>query len=105
MKFQQLVKNHPTVLIDFFATWCGPCQAMNPILKEVVRKTGDQVKVVKIDIDKNSGLANQLNIRSVPTLLLYHQGELQWRHSGMYSADGLVQLITCLLYTSDAADE
>ncbi len=93
MTYQQLTKNHPIVLIDFFATWCGPCQAMNPILKEVVRKMGDQVKVVKIDIDKNRNLAATLNIQSVPTLMIYHQGVLQWQHSGMYSADGLVQLL------------
>jgi len=101
MTFQQLIKNHPTIVVDFFATWCGPCQAMSPILQEVVRETSGQAKVIKIDVDKNSSLATQLNIQSVPTLMIYHHGELQWRHSGMYSSDGLVQLINNINHNNE----
>ena len=69
--FREIVASKKPVLIDFFAEWCGPCKTLVPILTQVAKEMGDQVKVIKIDIDKNPILAQKLNVRSVPTLAIY----------------------------------
>lgn len=91
--FQELINGEQPVLVDFFAEWCGPCKAMAPVLKEVAGKIGESAKVIKIDIDKNQQLANQLGIRGVPTFILYQNGEVKWRESGMQSATKLLNVI------------
>ena len=93
MKYKDLINGEVPVLVDFSATWCGPCKAMEPILKEVSSKQGDQAKIIKIDIDRNRKLAEQLGIKSVPTFILYKKGEQVWRGSGMQSVKSLNDLI------------
>jgi len=91
--FADIIKSDKPVLIDFFATWCGPCQQLSPILKEVKDALGDSVSIFKVDVDKNQELAAMQQVRGVPTLLLYQKGQLLWRQSGVVSKAQIVQTI------------
>ncbi len=88
-KFDELIKSETPVIVDFFATWCGPCQMMHPILEELAGRVGDKARVIKIDIDKNRRLAAVYNVRSVPTLMIFKDGDLKWRVSGVQQANVL----------------
>ncbi len=91
--FNKLIASHKIVLIDFYATWCGPCKTLAPILKDLKDELKETVKIIKIDVDKNQPLASKLAIRGVPTLLLYKNGEQVWRQSGVLSKNQLVDVI------------
>ena len=92
--FQNIITATPTVLVDFYATWCGPCHTLAPILKSVKDALGDQVRIVKIDVDKNPSLSTQYQVRGVPTLILFKNGKQVWRQSGVLSKTDLIQVIT-----------
>ncbi len=92
-KYGDLIANSKLLLVDFSAAWCGPCQTLAPILDEVAKKVGSKAKIVKIDVDKNQSLAGKLNVRGVPTLILYKNGSQVWRQSGVVPANQLVKLI------------
>ncbi len=93
MSFSELINGETPVLVDFMATWCGPCIAMAPILEEVAGKFGDRVRIVKVDVDQNRALAAHFNIYGVPTFILFKKGEAVWRQSGMVSASFLEELL------------
>ena len=82
-KFSEIINSDQPVLIDFYADWCGPCKMVSPIVQEVARETTGKAKVIKIDVDKNQQLAGKLQIRGVPTLMIYKNGELKWRQAGV----------------------
>ncbi len=91
--FSALINGEKPVLIDFFATWCGPCKAQAPILEEVKRRVGDAASVIKIDVDKNPSVAARYQIQGVPTLMIFKKGNVVWRRSGVAQADELDRLI------------
>jgi thioredoxin 1 len=95
--FQSILDTNKPVLIDFFATWCGPCQTLTPILKEVKDSLGDKVSILKIDVDKNQSIASQHQVRSVPTLLLFKDGKQVWRQSGVLSKNDLISIVSTYL--------
>jgi thioredoxin 1 len=90
-KFSDLINGNIPVLVDFSAEWCGPCKMMAPILKEVASKVDGKVKILKVDIDKNPQAANAYNVQSVPTMILFKNGEIKWRQSGVMQAGQLAE--------------
>ena len=77
-KFEELIASETLVLIDFYATWCGPCRTMHPILEELKKEKGERLRIAKIDVDKHENLATSLRIQSIPTLILYKKGQILW---------------------------
>ncbi|MBD9180600.1 MAG: thioredoxin [Odoribacter splanchnicus] len=94
-KFEELIKGNVPVLVDYFATWCGPCKMMHPILEEVKKQLGDKVKILKIDIDvpANRQSVYTYQVQSVPTLMLFKDGKMLWRQSGVVQAKPLKEII------------
>lgn len=93
MKFSEIINTNEKVLVDFFAEWCGPCKTLAPILKELKSELGDEIKVVKINVDKNQKLSSDLGVRGVPTMILYKNGQPVWRQSGVLPVNELRQII------------
>lgn len=91
--FGDIIKSSKPVLIDFSAEWCGPCKMMKPILDQLKSKVGDSATIIKIDVDKNPGIATQYQIMGVPTLMIFKDSQLKWRQSGVVSATALEELI------------
>ncbi|PHQ29319.1 MAG: thioredoxin [Leeuwenhoekiella sp.] len=91
--FGTLTDSDIPVLIDFYATWCGPCQTLAPILQDVKKDLGEKVKIVKIDVDKNPAIAQKFQVRGVPTLMLFKNGKQLWRQSGVLSRADLKQVV------------
>ena len=93
MTFKEMIQSNKPVLVDFHATWCGPCKMMSPILKEVKDNVGDAVSVIKVDVDKNPQAAAMYQVQGVPTLILFKNGEPVWRQSGVVPKANLINII------------
>ena len=93
INFETFIKSEKPVLIDFFATWCGPCKALAPILKQVKDSLGERITILKIDVDKNQQISNQYQVRGVPTMILFKEGKQLWRQSGVLSLDEIIKTI------------
>lgn len=93
-KFSELINSDQPVLVDFFAEWCGPCKTMAPILKDVASQVDGKARIIKVDIDKNPAAASAYGVRSVPTLILFKNGQIKWRQPGVIEASKLVSLIS-----------
>lgn len=91
--FNEIIQSSKPVLVDFFATWCGPCQTLSSILKQVKDNLGDRISIIKIDVDKNQQIASQYQVRGVPTMILFQNGKQLWRQSGVLSTPDLIRVI------------
>lgn len=91
--FSEIINQEKPVLVDFFATWCGPCQTMSPILKQVKEDLGESVSIIKIDVDKNKTLASKFQVRGVPTFMLFKNGKQVWKQAGLITKNELKQKI------------
>jgi thioredoxin 1 len=91
--FDTIIKSEKPVLIDFFATWCGPCKTLAPILKQVKDNLGERITIIKIDVDKNQQLASKYQVRGVPTMILFQNGNQLWRQSGVLSKEEIIKTI------------
>lgn len=87
--FNEIIKSSKPTLVDFYASWCGPCKMQSPIIEQLKEKIGDEAKILKVDVDKNQALAMQYRVMSIPTLMIFKGGEIVWRESGLQQLDFL----------------
>jgi len=91
--FNEIINGDKPVLVDFFATWCGPCKAMTPIIEEIGKEMHDEARILKIDVDKNQEAASQYQVQAVPTLIIFKKGVAVWRNAGAMDKASLLQQI------------
>ena len=91
--FENIIQSEKPVLIDFFATWCGPCKMLAPVLKEVKDSLGERITILKVDVDKNQELSSKYQVRGVPTMILFQNGKQLWRQSGVLTKDEIIKNI------------
>ena len=92
--FNDIINSEGLTLVDFFATWCGPCKTMHPVLEQLKAELGDSIRIIKIDVDKNNSLAANYRVQSVPTLMLFRKGEMLWRQSGALRLNDLKAIVS-----------
>jgi len=92
--FNDIINSEQLTLVDFFATWCGPCKMMHPVLEQLKDEMGESIRIIKIDVDKNTNLAMNYRVQSVPTLMLFRKGEMLWRQSGALRLNDLKAIVS-----------
>lgn len=93
-KFNDVINSDQLTLVDFYATWCGPCKMMHPVLEQLKADLGDSIRIIKLDVDKSGDIAEAYRIQSVPTLMLFREGETLWRQSGAMRLADLKAIIS-----------
>lgn len=96
-KFNEIINGNQLTLVDFFATWCGPCKMMHPVLEQLKDEMGESIRIIKVDVDKNEKLSENYRIQSVPTLILFRGGEAVWRQSGAMRLSDLKGVVSSYL--------
>ena len=91
--FDTIINENRPVIVDFHALWCGPCKIQSPILKQIADEFGERIRVIKIDIDLNQGIAGRFNIQSVPTLMIFRKGEIKYQQAGVHTRPQLMKII------------
>jgi len=95
LNFADLISNSDIpVLVDFYADWCGPCQAMAPMIAEIAGEMSEKIKVIKVDVEKNPAVSTAYKISGIPTLILFHKGQIKWRQSGLIPKPELLRMLT-----------
>jgi len=92
--FTDVINADRLVLVDFFATWCGPCKAMHPVLEQLKKQLGDRLRIIKVDVDKHQSVAYQYQVQAVPTLMLFRRGQMLWRQSGALPLQQLQAIVS-----------
>jgi len=95
--FESIINDNKPVIIDFHALWCGPCKTQSPILKDLAAELGEQVRVIKIDVDQNPEISNRYQIRSVPTLMIFKNGQAVYRQAGLHTRQQLMNILTPMI--------
>lgn len=101
--FSDIIQGDMPVLVDFSAEWCQPCKLMKPILQELHEKMGNEIRIIKVDIDQSPAASSFYNVTSVPTLMLFQKGNILWRKSGVVPAVSLQKIITQLIISQNNA--
>ena len=91
--FSEIINSKTPTLVDFYAEWGGPCKTMHPILDQLKSEVGDRAKILKIDVDKNPSVSSKFQVRGVPTLIIFVEGKIVWRQSGVVSANELKSIL------------
>ena len=94
--FHSIIKGEKPVLVDFYADWCAPCRMMSPILQEIKHEMGDDIKILKINVDKNQTIAQKYRIQSIPALFIFRKGEIKWKNRGVTPAHQIKQVLMSL---------
>lgn len=96
-KFNEIINGGQLTLVDFFATWCGPCKMMHSVLEQLKDEMGESIRIIKVDVDKNEKLSENYRIQSVPTMILFRGGEIVWRQSGALRLGDLKRVVSSFM--------
>lgn len=98
-RFDEVIAGDIPVLVDFYATWCGPCKMMSPVLEELKHKLGDKLRIIKLDIENKNNIkvVQRFRVRSVPTLMIFRRGELVWHESGARDLAEMERIVSAYL--------